>query len=518
MWFAVKTQGGKKEEDYKAILADNISQVKDVYLPYRHRTFKDQYGRTQRRYELAVKGYMFVNVDVVDATDESKRDVQTIWSQLKNFITPAGYFYWHEKETTDGSEVAARVTVPIRLLSPDPKTATPEQLIEHSLIPERAMEIFRYFNEQSLGGDVDAFLVNESFNRIARENDVVRIISGPLAGQEGVLVQESDGINRKDRRLVAKFGNSLTVHYPNIRKYNMVVVREAAEGEKSKASRLWYAIDRMIAVLQAVDKDEVDNAAINLRAILAEINKQPNNDAEGKMRVIDKVFKSGLSNHVKENRRLLYLLASMFPPAVNPNFNAILEEYIPDTKIRPFLTPQNDASPIGKLEKRVLNHKNFTEHIIPVDLRDAFRESIGTEATYTNPKESYIYEAHVAIFDKGKAIVSWGAFYDRYESLDDEGKKAFVADLAKKNYKYLHALLSTGIPLGEENQANKISFVRIDGVGGFSINLSGDITDSELYLVNNVAKAAVELWQGTRLLEWRQLAQRSVIIHNCQGL
>lgn len=522
MWLAVKNQGQKKEEAYKAILISKIGQVKDVYLPYIHRVFKDKSGKTHRRYELAVKGYMFVNVVVTDTYDSNnKRDIQAIWKQLKTFITPSGYFYWHEQETTDGRTVPVRKTAPIRLLSSNPKTVTPEQLIGHSLIPERAMEYFRNFNEQSLGGPVDAFLVNESFNNMARVNDIVHIVSGPLAGEEGIIVQEYDGNNRKDRRLVARFGNSMTVHYPNIRKYNMVVVREAISGDKAREPRLWYVIDRMIGILQANGKDNIDKATDNLRTLVRNINKLPERDTEGKMRIINDAIKAGKDAQANESRRLLFLLANIFPPSSNSNFESLLTEYIPDARIRPFLTPAYNVSPLGKLNKLVVNHKDFKEHIIQVNLENIFREPFGPNVASTAPlytEESFIYDAHVAVFDQGneqkKAVVSWGGFYDRYDSLDENDEKDFIEDLARKGYAHLHSLLSTGYPLGETKHSWKISFDKTEGIGGFSITFSSNPDEAISYLVSSTAKAAVEMWQGTRLRIWRQLVQRFVLIHN----
>ncbi len=522
MWLAVKNQGQKKEEACKSILISKISQVNDVYLPYIHRVFKDKSGKTHRRYELAAKGYMFVNVAVTDTYDSNnKRDIQAIWKQLKSFITPSGYFYWYEQETTDGRIVTVRKTEPIHLLSSNPKTVTPEQLIGHSLIPERAMEYFRNFNEQSLGGPVDAFLVNESFNNMARVNDIVHIVSGPLAGEEGIIVQEYDGNNRKDRRLVARFGNSMTVHYPNIRKYNMVVVREAVSGDKAREPRLWYLIDRMIGILQANGNDNVDKATGNLRALLRNINKLPEKDTEGKMRIINNAIKTGEDAQANENRRLLFLLANIFPPSSNPNFESLLMEYIPDMTIRPFLTPAYNVSPLGKLYKLVVNHKDFEEHIIQVNLEKTFKKPLGADTASAVPpynKESFIYDAHVAVFDQGneqkKAVVSWGGFYDKYDSLNENDKKDFIEDLARKDYTHLHSLLSTGFPLGETKHSWKISFDKTERIGGFSITFSSNPDEAISYLISSAAKAAVEMWQGTRLRIWRQLVQRFVLIHN----
>lgn len=522
MWLAVKNQGRKSEEDCKAVLMDKLSRVSDIYLPYVHRVFKDKHGRTHRRYELAIKGYMFVNVEATETRDGSnKRDLAAIWKQLDSFVTPGGYFYWYEQVPTGGGTVPVRQTEAVRLLSGDPKTATPDQLLSHSLIPDRAMEYFRCFNEQSLGGQADAFLVNESFNNMARVNDTVRIISGPLAGQEGVIVQEADGDNRKDRRLVAKFGNSMTVHYPNIRKYNMVVVREAPAGERARASRLWYIIDRMVGLLQDQPPGHTDDAPRVLRALLRRINSLPQDDNEGKMHIIQEAIPSEGDGRAKENRRLLFLLAATFPPATNPNFDHLMAEYIPDAPIRPFLTPSPAAGPLTPPAGRTVSHNGFEERVIPVSLEQAFKAPLGSDAPSAihNPGESFFYDAHVAVFrpdgDRSKAVVSWGAFYDKYAALDENGRKDFADDLARKGYTHLHALLSTGLVPSGTAASPKLSFDRTNGIGGFSVTFGNqDEEEAVRRLVDGAAQAAVELWQGTRLQLWRQLVQRSVLIHH----
>ncbi len=70
-------------------------------------------------------------------------------------------------------------------------------------------------------------------------------------------------------------------------------------------------------------------------------------------------------------------------------------------------------------------------------------------------------------------------------------------------------------------------FEKVNGIGGFSIETDIDYTNDIDAMAKAVAKAfsiqhstfnilvaaAVELWKGTRLLVWRQLLQRYVLLH-----
>lgn len=550
MWFAVRTHTGNEEES-KTLLLDKIDKVTDVYIPYIHKSCTRN-GKVVRRYEIAIHGFVFVNLDIKDIHNKNnKRDIPAVWEQTKSFLTPNGYFFWYEKEFVDGEYKNTRKKSTAHLLTSNSDDVTPIKLFNQSYIPNNSIKVFEYFNEQSLGGNTDAFLVNESFDKMARENDIVRVISGPLTGEEGVIVQESQDASgkRKDRRLIAKFGNNLTVHYPNIRKYSMVLIREAQDGEKSKKPRLWFIIDHLIGVIQNRKKKPVkkekaeenkeseksipinieeqednkyrftDAAPKMLRELVTDIDKHSSHDIDGRMKEIDSFSDNYNIQLSKEDIRLILFLANIFPPASNSQFNSLLLKYIPDSKIRPFLTASSKISAVGKLYSSTLKHKDFEELIVQVDLKDDFKEALGNDKDLHSDEDSYIYDAHVALFDiannQKKAVVSWGGFYNEYESLDDESKKNILEDLSKKGYNHLYSLLTNGKDDSQTDDNRALSFDSTQGIGGFSITFDRN-EDSESaikFLVNNAAKAAVEMWQGTRLRSWRELVQQFVIIH-----
>ena len=116
-----------------------------------------------------------------------------------------------------------------------------------------------------------------------------------------------------------------------------------------------------------------------------------------------------------------------------------------------------------------------------------------------------------------KAICSWGGFYDYYASQSSQEQEAFLGDLETKKYTHLHYLL----------KESAYKFEKINGIGGFSIETDiAYIEDVEelaskahpyfthhSLLFTQLTAAAVEVWKGTRLLVWRQLLQRYVLLH-----
>ena len=148
-------------------------------------------------------------------------------------------------------------------------------------------------------------------------------------------------------------------------------------------------------------------------------------------------------------------------------------------------------------------------------------EGVETDKKNTIFDEDYEYYAHFALVNtdggKVKAICSWGGFYDYYASQSSQEQEAFLRDLESKKYPRLLYLLTQ----------SEYRFEKVNGIGGFSIETDIDYTNDIDAMAKAVAKAfniqdstfnilvsaAVEIWKGTRLLVWRQLLQRYVLLH-----
>ena len=173
----------------------------------------------------------------------------------------------------------------------------------------------------------------------------------------------------------------------------------------------------------------------------------------------------------------------------------------------------------------MLHHNGITELILRCNLREIFLDKLNKDVEADkNTKvfdEDYEYYAHFALLrtEAGtvKAICSWGGFYDYYASQSSQEQEAFLGDLETKKYTNLHYLL----------KESAYKFEKINGIGGFSIETDiAYIEDVEelaskvhqyfthhSLLFTQLTAAAVEVWKGTRLLVWRQLLQRYVLLH-----
>ena len=199
-----------------------------------------------------------------------------------------------------------------------------------------------------------------------------------------------------------------------------------------------------------------------------------------------------------------------------------LKELIPDIVLRPFLTPTSGISIPQGQTFAVFRHNDIIEFVIRCNLREYFRGKEYDADKYAPVfDEDYEYYAHFALFEtedgKVKVVCSWGGFYDYYASQSRDDRQKFLADLESKKYPRLLHLLTQ----------SEFKFEKINGIGGFSLAIDIDYTDdtedlgrriNDFFtlhpsLFSQLSSAAVEVWQGARLLVWRKLLQRYVLLH-----
>lgn len=109
-----------------------------------------------------------------------------------------------------------------------------------------------------------------------------------------------------------------------------------------------------------------------------------------------------------------------------------------------------------------------------------------------------------------KAVAPWGGFYDRFANLSRPQLDELAGTLRKRNYPKTLDLLGLN-PCGKKASC---VFEKVAGIGGFSKVIGdNDVLSVVQSLVDEVVPSAVEIWQGTRLQEWRQLLQRYVLLH-----
>ena len=289
------------------------------------------------------------------------------------------------------------------------------------------------------------------------------------------------------------------------------------------------AIDQMIGYLQA--KQSSGNACQTLRNLFLDYQKrlpvyrnQSMSDLayESKKEEITVAQQQKVLGQIDEKMRNNFRVLSNYFKAGEISLERWLNELIPDAKLRPFLTPTSGAIIPEGHDYTVLHHNGITELILRCNLREVFQDKGSeSEKNSTDFDEDYEYYAHFALVNtdggKVKAICSWGGFYDYYASQSSKEQETFLADLEAKKYPRLLYLLTQ----------SEYRFEKVNGIGGFSIETDIDYTNDIDAMSKAVAKAfsiqystfnilvaaAVELWKGTRLLVWRQLLQRYVLLH-----
>lgn len=508
MWYALKTQS-YKEEEAKKLLKTYVNEVKEVYIPYLVQRTGTGTSAAGGRIVPALKGYLFVNMS----------------GDIRQHLDSYGRFVCRYEEFFP--KTGRQESVSVCLLGNNIPNRTLDDLIGRSKISDAAMLDFRDSMDQIAGGIGDMRIEQESFERLAEVNDVVVVLQGPMKGREGVIKRVKDEAGKRDRRFYISLGNNLCISLSGIHQNDIAVVHEATESEAGRAVNLWRTIDRIEGTLQK--NGFTDDAPRRLRELIMLYNKDV--DIRRTPGMDDKEWVNKINSNIKENeqrktgvlnsvepqdRTYLKKLGEYFKKIADKNEKG-LEEFIPDKTLRPFLTPTSGKYVPEDDGYAILHHNNFAEYIIRKDLSSVFRHGRYEKEKYNAVHgEDYTYYAHVAVFRRStfhRAVVSWGEFYNQYALLEEVSKRKFLDDLKKYRYNKLYDLLNADVAGSEEK---KVHFGQTEGIGGFYTNIDGNETEAEAAqrLVNAVAPAAVEMWQGTRMrVIWRTLLQRHVLLH-----
>ena len=516
MWFIVNTDKFKEQKTKEFLENTYQGIIKYVYLPKCRLKYLNTQGEERFRFQPLIYGLLFIKADSAEA--------------LKKILTHWGYFFQEDtvKNLETGEQLKKVLVSTAHLLCKDVKDLDPETIIKTATIPDEDMERFIYYSDKMADGIEGLSIVDKRYDDLILINDTIRILSGPLTGWVGVVKQiKSKG--KKDRHLLVRFGNNRCLNISNVRQYDMQVEHEAIKGQKAEAVGVWRAIDQMIGYLQA--KVPSENACNALRRLFIEYQKKLtvyrnrhtsdlaySNKIEVKTVARQQKILEQIDGSMRNNFRII----SKCFQAGKATLEKWLDELIPDIKLRPFLTPTSGVSIPESANYAVLRHDGITELILRCNLREFFHERDNeTDKHIAASDEDYEYYAHFALLNtdagKVKLICSWGGFYDYYASQSDDERKTFHVDLESKKYPHLHYLLTE----------SPYKFEKTNDIGGFSIETDIAYTDdvvelgrqaNEFFanhpsLFAQLTSAAVEMWKGTRLLVWRKLLQRYVLLH-----
>ena len=516
MWYIVKTDVFTEQKSIDLLGEKFKDTIVDFYFPMGRRIYKNEIGEKEVRFTPVLQGLFFIRV-------QSEERLESILSQY-------GYFMYKGVDyRARSAEVVERTFfTKAHILCADSKSRTLGEIVKQAKIPDDDMERFIYYNDKIAEGIEGLSIVAKRYSDLIKVNDTIRIINGPMTGWVGVVKQVKHK-GKKDRHLFVRFGNNLCLNISNVRQYDMQIEHEATVGAKPEAVGAWRAIDQLIGYLQA--KDSEKNASDTLRNHFKDYLKKltvyrnrHSSDIAYSNKVTERTAahqEEILSNIDDSMRNNFRILANYFK-ADGGTVEQGLKELIPDIILRPFFTPTSGiAIPQGQ-DYAVLCHNGIVEFILRCNLRKFFRGKEYEADKYAPVfDEDYEYYAHFALLEtdggKVKAICSWGGFYDYYASQNKEEREKFHANLQSKKYPRLLYLLTQ----------SEYKFEKVNGIGGFSIETdivyTEDIEElgrraNEFFtlrssLFTQLTAAAVEMWQGARMLVWRQLLQRYVLLH-----
>ena len=512
MWFIVKTDVFSEQQSIDFLREKYNHIITDFYFPLGRKSYKNENGEVKVRFVPVLQGMFFIRV-------QNER-------LLKKVLSPYGYFMYKgfDMEPHTSELVERTFFTKAHILTADSKQMSLDEIVRQSKISDGDMETFVYFNDR-IGDDINGLsIVEKRYSDLVKENDTIRILSGPLAGRVGVIKQIKHK-GKKDRHLLVRFGNNYCLSISNIRQYALQIEHEAP----SESVGAWRAIDQMIGYLQM--KEPSKNAGDLLRKLFMNYqkkltiyhNRQTSDIAYSKMMANRKdVQQQEVLENLDESMWKNFRILANYLPCDNATLEQGLKELIPDVVLRPFLTPASGiAIPEGQ-GYHVLQHNGITEFIFPCNLREFFRGKEYEADKYAPVfDEDYEYDAHFALLEtdggKVKAICSWGGFYDYYASQSEDEREKFHTNLEAKKYPRLLYLLTQ----------SEYKFEKVNGIGGFSIETDIVYTEdmeelgrraNEFFtlrssLFTQLTAAAVEMWQGARMLVWRQLLQRYVLLH-----
>lgn len=548
MWYIIKTDYYKERDAIKDLL--QLDGIEDIYFP----NSRTKLSETGKDWKAGVSFRPVINGILFAYISDSKL--------LRKNLNANGYFL--KKDDTPGCK-RMQVAGNAHLFSFRGGSDGLGSMLIHAKISDEEIYRYKVCIEQCAAHTDDIKIVDKDYAELASNNDIVMITDGPLVGYTGVIKQVKTG-GVKDRCFFFSLGG-FCVQLSGIRRYGVIVVRESSDGTKAQLPNTWRYIDFLQGKLQA--SYFADNSSFALRNILEKYNKVRDiekcqallldeargkrTEAESREVALQAVW---LLQAGGEELAALKSLSHFFQSA-DDSVKFGLAELIPDMPLRPFLTPTSGVElPKGK-NYILFPHDGFVELIFRVNLKQEFLKaenypSLSVQDTHEGrftdngklkgrmrksrqfqlTSKEYVYYVHVGLRDSDDglgvtALVNWGEFAHRYVSLGDGEREAFLQDLLAKGYNHTHRLLGEANLHDESKTLSGFACHIPDATtGAIRVQYECSMASKHLpvsllrtfvpvrHLVRSCIPSAVEFWQRQRLLEWRHLVQRYVLLHN----
>lgn len=506
MWYAVKTIYNKEKESCEFL--STLDGIAECYCPVVRKTRGQGNDESVKRFGQMVQGVVFVSVKCPKHPEQTREQASD--SIIRKLVNGRGYFKTPALDELAVPAADLDVYAKIHLVCVNPQNTPLDEMIRGARVPVDELRLFRAFAERIT--DMEEFQVlGPDYEMREQEFDTIEIVDGPYAGFRGVVKQAGERGSRKgakDRRLFMRMG-AMSVCLPNVRKYSYIYIREASKGHRAETVNLWRHTDQLIGRLQAMGHTE--DAAIRLRKMLTDALQ---------FKTFDEYADSDacpFRQMKSDDKACLYSVYRYFCQAQQSQIG--IDGLIQDVSLRPFLTPTSGQEIPDGQAYALVPHKDFTEIIIPVDLSSYFHD--GNKQT---KGEDYLYYAHVGVKPGAQqstleVFVNWGEYYREYARLSSDARVKFHERLRQFAYDRTCALFDN----------SKYSFREVlPGIGGWSASFrlpssvsenTGTIAHDMLCdllrssFLSDVAASAVEIWQMGRLLDWRKLLQRHVLLH-----
>ncbi len=340
------------------------------------------------------------------------------------------------------------------------------------VIPDGEMEVFKSFNEHRL----DMLWLRDPYRKFTH-NDRARILSGPFAGYEGFLKEM-----RHDMKLVFRVG-IWAIAISNIHKYDIALVSHGAD--IPEAGRMARLVDYFATGIREAVR--VDNPYSTLREVIkgiAESKTLEKYERQLEREAAKSLTEERLSllHHLREmDAERRGTLEEMTRYIYSKTPMPVLTRIIPDTSVRPFLTPTQG------------------EDGIPVEMREGVYDAETDKTTETRRR----YYAHVLTIGNSDGshtlITNWTHFYRQYQDMGEQEREKLVEKL--KNFHLTRFLNS----LSAEAQIRFISLPR-RGIAGLGtvVPAGTDIEQAKAELVKAGAALCEEISSSTRLRPWQR--------------
>lgn len=280
-------------------------------------------------------------------------------------------------------------------------------------VPEAQMQLFKDFNESygQLAVVLERPYTDYAFNpKTGEPNDMVKVLDGPLRGQEGYMVRF-----RRERRIVFNMktpepGRYITVAVPDVSTFHVIRLHNAEADRQTLGTAEERAADLLAGMLQACGYG--GRSLPMLHGIVARLADRP--------LLADLRQALSRQGHDDVSRRLAALSAKEAALLLNlarhehdaPGYT---RARWPKLTLRPFLTPTPGPDMPDGCDETTIAHTGFTEIIRRVSITEqAYRPSLRRQERITTTYYAHIGMTEADTQGRRTLFTNWDTFLSEY--------------------------------------------------------------------------------------------------------